>query len=171
VIGASAGPLQFLRRVALYCVPLGLFVLLCWQGCGADMWALHRMVPVQGVLDTVDTVSRSASWARVQSNTVLVSYRYVVAGQQYHGENMVCCRVMSNGSMLDPLQDMRDQLRPLRGERLTVWVDPSDPQRAVLFRYVPNSALLLMGFGLVFGYFSLRTLDRHLRQRWQEDRI
>ncbi len=146
---------RYMRRMVYYVLPLGLFALLCWEMCGANIWALHRMVPVQGVLDRLDTVSSGTS--RVLSNKVLVSYRYMVAGQQYRGENMVCCG-LSNAST-DPVLGMRDQLRPSLGQQLTVWVDPGNPQRAVLFRYISKPALLLMGFGMLFGFFGLRWLE------------
>lgn len=149
-----------LHRAAWYVLPLGLYAMLCWELCGADMWALPRMVPVQGVLDKVGSAARPASTSRAASPSVQVSYRYAVAGQQYRGENMICCGVQSNG--MDPLLAMRDQLQPLLGQRVTVWVDPRQPQRAVLFRYVPNSALLLMGAGLLFGFAGLRKLDPDL---------
>jgi hypothetical protein len=153
----SSGPRRCLRRVAWYVLPLGLYALLCWEICGADMWALPRMVPVQGVLDKVETATKPSPTSRAANPKVQVSYRYAVAGQQYRGENMICCGVQS--SALDPLLEMRDRLRPSLGRGVTVWVDPHDPQRAVLFRHVPNSTLLLMGCGLLFGFFGLRKLD------------
>ncbi|KQZ39728.1 DUF3592 domain-containing protein [Duganella sp. Root1480D1] len=156
---ASPGLHRRLRRAAWYVLPLGLYALLCWEICGADMWALPRMVPVQGVLDKAETGGKAATSSRA-TTTVTVSYRYAVAGQQYRGENMICCGVQSSG--LDPLFEMREQLRPLLGRSLTVWVDPRNPQRAVLFRYIPNSALLLMGFGLLLGIGGLRKLDPDL---------
>lgn len=159
---AAASPSQghFLRRAAWYVLPLGLYAWLCWELCGADMWALHRMVPVQGMLDTVETASKPSTTSHAAHIQVLVSYRYAAAGQQYRGAHMICCGMQSNG--LDPLTKMRDQLLPSLGRPVTVWVDPSDPQRAVLFRYIPNSPLLLMGFGLLFGFAGLRKLDPDL---------
>jgi len=138
--------------MAFYLLPLGLFAFLCWEMCGADIWALHRMVPVPGVLDKLDAVSMESS--RVKSNKVLVSYRYVVAGQQYRGGNMVCCG--QSNSTTDPILAMRDQLRPLLGQRLTVWVDPGNPERAVLFRYISKPALMMMGAGLLLLFLGLR---------------
>lgn len=153
---ASAGLQRSVRRAAWYVLPLGLYAMLCWEICGADLWALPRMVVTPGVLDKVETSRKSPPSSRGTA-TVLVSYRYMVAGQQYRGSNMICCGVQSSG--MDPLFEMRDQLLPFLGGRVTVWVDPRDPQRAVLFRYVPNSSLLLMGAGLLFGLGGLRKLD------------
>lgn len=164
---AGARLWQWPLRLALYAVPLGLYALLCWRLCGADVLALPRMVPVPGALDLVDTISTAPSSARARSTTVVVGYRYAVAGREYHGENMTCCRLLSEGSMVDPMYEMRDRLLPWRGRQVTVWVDPTEPGRAVLFRYVPKAALLVMGGGLLFGFVSLLTLDRYLRRRWQ----
>ena len=144
---------RYVRRMVFYLLPLGLFAFLCWEMCGADIWALHRMVPVPGVLDKLDTTVSSRA-SRVQSNHVLVSYRYMVAGQQYRGEHMVCCG--QSNSTTDPILDMRDQLRPLLGQRLTVWVDPGNPERAVLFRYISKPAVMLMGACLLLVFFGLR---------------
>lgn len=157
---AIPGLRRCVKRAVLYVLPLGLYAMLCWEGCGADIWALSRMVPVQGVLDNVETTGKPPTTTRSISNTVLVSYRYVVGGQQYHGENMICCRALTNGTMLDPMLRMRDRLLPSLGRQVTVWVDPRDPWRAVLFRHVPKSALLLMGAGLLFGFCGLRWFDR-----------
>jgi len=129
-----------------------------WQICGAELWALPSMDPVQGILQRVTVESsRKSSW-------VEVSYRYEYSGQTFGGDQLTCCTSLTR-NQFGNAGETRDQLKPLEGKPVTVWVDPRQPSRSVLFRSPPYAALAVMVFCLVLVLRVVISIDQATKAR------
>jgi hypothetical protein len=156
-----------LMRVAL-CLPVAGLVLFGWASCGEAAWSAPSMVAVQGQLLYIGTDGHSASGAKPRGKKV--EYTYVFGQREYQGHSATFCSAHTTVSQIEPLAEMYAQLVPLVGKAVTVWVDPARPDNAVLFKYVPRAAMLMLGVGLLFLLIYTAKLEqylsRHLRQRF-----
>jgi len=156
-------PLLTLALVLLWlalCLPVAAFVLFGWRSCGEGARAAPSMVAVQGQLLYFGTEGRSMAGAKPRAKQV--EYSYSVGGRAYRGDAATFCATLTTVSQIEPLAEMYAQLAPLVGKAVTVWVDPAQPGNAVLFRYVPRAALLLLGVGLLLLVVLMAKLGQYL---------
>lgn len=118
------------------------------------------MVSVNGVLTRIEN-KKYAPFSKPGSS-INAEFAYTYGAKNYVGKNMTFCSSISSGSMIDPFYEMYDELLPKVGASVTIWVDPSNPENSVLYKYIPKSAMLLVFASLFFGFFGLRKLDEFL---------
>jgi len=123
------------------------------------------MIQVEGVLTSVKNI-------RVPPYTkggayIEVEYLYSYDKKSYVGRNMTFCTSFASRSIVfDKFSEMYDELLPKIGANVMIWVEPTNPENSVLYKYVPRNAILIMCCLLLFGIFGLRKLDRYLTQLW-----
>jgi len=147
---------------ALFYLPVAGFAFVGWESCGRNAWAGPDMVSVQGVLEEARYEARSVGKRDMLDAKVGYSYRH--GGRAYRGDAMVFCPGWSSGSMIDGLTAMFEKL-PRVGSPITVWVDPARPENAVLFKYMPRAAMLILGFVGVLLAACAIALDRRCSPR------
>lgn len=151
---------EYFLRVVLYVVPLLLLLSFSWNTCGRGVWAERKMVQVEGVLTRIETQNHPPFSNR--GGSVEVEFVYSYDDRNYVGKAMTFCPLISSGSKIDRIYEMYHELLPKAGKSVTIWVDPSNPDNSVLYKYIPWSAMLILFFILFFGFFILKRLDRFL---------
>lgn len=156
-----------LLKAAVY-LPVAGFLLLGWRTCADAVLAGPSMAPVTGRLLYIGRQPRPAN--QLVERAVKVKYSYRFGARDYTGDAITFCTPLSDASVIDPLPAMHAQLLPLVGKAVTVWVDPARPEHAVLFRYVPRAAMVILGLGLLFVVAFMVKADlywsRRLRRRF-----
>jgi hypothetical protein len=112
-----------------------------WEMLDAAAWVETPAVVVGASTEPV--VSRGKTRYRSR-----VSYRYEFGGSTYESDREI---------LLDVSRGSRSETRPSRspGERVTCWVDPSDPSRAVLERgWNASATAMTVPLLLVVGAFA-----------------
>lgn len=154
-----------LLRIAM-CLPLAAFVLFGWRSCAEDARSASSMVAVEGQLLHLRTLPTSRNTCTLDGKEVDYAYRF--GQREYQGRAAMFCSTITAASQVDPMQEMYAQLEQLPGKTVTVWVDPARPENAVLFRYVPRAAMILLGAGFVFLLAWLIKLDHYLSRRLRQ---
>jgi hypothetical protein len=156
--GAALLAALLAMKAVLY-LPITAFALLGWHTCGRDAWAAAAMVPVPG------QVLRTAYTGNRPNRGFHVDYSYCIGGHDRVGHALVLCNAWASGSALDHMQRRQNQVDALVGRPVTVWVEPARPANAVLERYVPRAALVVIGGGLLFLAIVTIDLDRRGSRR------
>lgn len=151
---------------ALLYLPLAGFAYLSWQSCGRDILASSSMVPIQGVLHEANYVVKPVG--RKTRTDVKIAYDYDYEDRRYRSDALTLCPGWTSGSAIDELVEKVVALRPQLGSAVTVWVDPARPEKATLYKYIPNIALAMIAFIGVFGIAFGTKLDRHVSTRVRE---
>lgn len=148
----------FLVRLFLYLAPLGFLLSFSWNSCGKSIWAENSMVQVEGVLTNVRN-TRVPPYTKGGAY-IEVDYLYSYDKQNYVGRNMTFCTSFASRSVVfDKFSEMYDELLPKIGANVMIWVEPTNPENSVLYKYVPRNATLIFFFFLLFGFLGLRKLD------------
>lgn len=151
-----------LQRAAL-CLPVAAFVLFGWHSCGDAASSGSSMVQVEGRLLGMRTLPAARNNFNTRGREVDYVYRF--GNREYLGHAAMFCSAITTASQVDPMQEMYAQLEPLIGKAVAVWVDPARPENAVLFRYVPRAAMILLGAGLVVLLALMFKLNQYLSRR------
>lgn len=148
------------------CLPVAGFLFVGWNTCVDAVLARPAMVPVTARLVDMHSTPRPMRGSTVSKSA---EYSYRFGDRVYTGTAITFCARISRGSMMDPMRELEDQLMPLIGKDVIAWVDPNRPEHAVLVRYVPRAAMLVIGVGLflvpllmfrAFSYCALRLRRR-----------
>ena len=148
------------------CVPVAGFLFVSWNTCVDAALARPAMVPVRARLVDMHSTPRPMRGSTVSKRA---EYSYRFGDRVYSGTAITFCGRISRGSMMDPMRELEDQLIPLIGKDVIAWVDPHWPEHAVLVRYVPNAAILVISVGvLMFPALMFKAycyFARRLRRR------
>jgi hypothetical protein len=156
---------RLLIRTGL-CLPLVAFALFGWQSCADAALSAPSMVAVDGRLLHLRTLPTSRNTFTLHGKEVDYVYRF--GQREYQGHAAMFCSTITTASQIDPMQEMYAELEQLLGKTVTVWVDPVRPENAVLFRYVPRAAIIMLGTGFVFLFVWLIKLDQYLSRRLRQ---
>jgi hypothetical protein len=146
----------FGMRLIVYLLPLGIGLSLTWGNCGRYIWAENSMRPVEAVLTKAErygTPPYSKGGAAIE-----VEYLYTYGNNHYVGKNFAVCYTYSSGSIY-PIVEMYNEIQSKVGANVSIWVDPSNPEASVLYKYLPTGAILLICFFLLVGLLVLRKFD------------
>lgn len=148
--------------------PVAGFAVMGWRTCADDALASRSMVQVDGQLLDVTKHSNSVS-GKPRGWSVAYTYRF--GEREYRGDAGTFCSAVTTASQIDPLHEMYAQLQLSVGKSVAVWVDPTMPEHAVLIKYVPRGAIVVLAgvmLGLLGGMYKLeRHLSGRLRRRFR----
>jgi hypothetical protein len=155
------------KRFLIYALPLSLFIA-AWWDCGASALANVFAEPVAARVvgwETITTRSKSGTRTLTRAN-----FRFTVNGVSYSGDNVSCCDGLLKLSGVDSgIRKTSEDLRTKDVKQLTVWVNPSYPQHAVLMRDMPHAAICVFVFSLFLTYSFSKLLIFVMEQgRWPE---
>jgi len=148
----------FKRRPNLFTIALAIFWLIYTFILAYGMLQVSQFTPVEGELisarasyRTATAVSRSPSWV------LDILYAYSFKGAAYEGAAL---RMGGNGMMTESLAAHKADEMMASNKRITVWVNPSQPNEAVIERGVSLQAGIFWGVLLSLAWFSHRFSSR-----------
>lgn len=151
----------FWIRLLLYLVPLGSFLLFSWDSCGRNIWIGNSLIQVEGVL-TKAYFENVSNPSKQYTTKIKVEYSYIHGQEQYEGKNLTFCPLfVTNTNGLDRFREKFDAL-PKVGSKVWIWIDLANPENSALYKHMPRYAIPVALFVLLFGFYSLRKLDRYI---------
>jgi hypothetical protein len=142
--------------------PVAGFALMGWRTCADAALSAASMVPVAGQLLEVTTL-RSVNSMKPPGKKVAYTYRF--GSREYRGDAGTFCSAVTTASQIDPLHEMYAQLALMAGKSVTVWVDPAQPEHAVLIKHVPRGAIVGLGVGMIFLVACVIKLELYVSRR------